>query len=474
MDAAPDPSALPMMAEGTRMVRLLLTHGRGLAGRDTARLRAKFTRYLQEGLERAGYHDLDADQVDFLYYGDLLDRAEREAGDQVLAPALAAERAAGSTCETCAFAGELDDLQHRLRAAGEADVTVPAMVEERADRAVTVSDTSDAEARRQAVDAAIDARTEQLLDNPAELLDVLEREFGPAYADDGSLKTGIASLGERLDHPRDAAARKAADEGMPDDPGRIETLLRDWVVGPATDAIAGLRAIRTLIEQYGVDLRQRLGAWRTTTWSQVLTRLEKTDFGQQWALLFDVLEVIASKTMLDGVYIARRMVDVEAYLRDGAIREEVRGYFRDALAGRDEPTILIAHSLGSVVAYDVLRAVPALFVPGLVTLGSPLSIGHFRRSLAREGEDGDRLPVPAVLDRWVNVFSELDPLVLGSGIQQYFAGGGDEDGRGPVDREAENHGYLDAHSPDQYLRARATADAIIGMIAHARVLSPAS
>jgi hypothetical protein len=455
------------------MVRLLLTHGRGLQGRDRTRLRAKFTRYLREGLERAGYRDLDDDQIDFLYYGDLLDRAEREAGDPVMAPVLAAERAAGSTCETCAFAGDLDTLQERLHAASAADPAVAAMVEERADRDVTVSDETGADERRQAVDAAIDARVDQLLDNPAELLHVLEREFGPAYADDEAVKTGIANLEERLDHPREAAAHKAVEEEKTDDPGRIEALLREWVVNPATDAIAGLRAVRRLVEQYGVDLRQRLGDWRTATWSQLLTRFEKTDFGQQWALLFDVLAVVASKTMLDGFYIARRMVDVEEFLTNDAIRREVRGYFHDALAGRDEPTILIAHSLGSVVAYDVLREVSGLFVPGMVTMGSPLSIGHFRRSLARPGENGDDLPVPAMLDRWVNVYSELDPLVLGSGISSYFMGGGDEAGRGPVDREAENHGYLDAHSPDQYLRSAATATAIIRMIAHARVLTPA-
>jgi hypothetical protein len=456
------------------MVRLLLTHGRGLHGRDKARLRAKFTRYLQEGLERAGYREFDDDQIDFLYYGDLLDRAERDAGDPVMAPVLAAEREAGSTCQTCAFAGDLDALEERLRAAGDVDPAVAAMVEERADREVTVGDDTDAGTRREAVDAAIDARTDQLLDDPAELLDVLEREFGPAYADDDAVRTGIANLGQRLDEPREAAARRAADEGKADDPGRIEALLREWVVDPATDAIAGLRAIRRLIDRYGVDLRQRLGDWRTATWSQVLTRFEKTDFGQQWALLFDVLAVLANRTMLDGFYIARRMVDVEAFLTNDAIRREVRGYFRDALEGREEPTILIAHSLGTVVAYDALRAFPELFVPGMVTMGSPLSIGHFRRSLARAGENGDRLPVPRMLDRWVNVYSELDPLVLGSGIAAYFAGGGDEAGRGPVDREAENHGYLDAHSPDQYLRSEATSAAIIRMIAHARVLTPAS
>jgi hypothetical protein len=454
------------------MVRLLLTHGRGLQGRDKARLRAKFTRYLQQGFERVGYTDVEDDDIDFIYYGNVLDRAEQEAGDPVMAPVLAAETAAGATGNGHTLDADLDALQQHLIAGGTTDAGVCAMVEERARRDASVTDETGEEDRRAAVDAAIDDRTDQLLEDPAELLDVLERQFGPAYTDDDAVRTGLQDLESRLgDSPRENAARKAAEDDEGDDPGRIESLLREWIVDPATDAIAGLRAVRRIADRYGVDLRRRLGDWRTTTWSQMLTRFEKTDFGQQWALLFDVLAIVASKTMLDGFYITRRMVDVEQFLRDDAIRDEVRGYFRDALDGRDEPTIFVAHSLGSVIAYDVLREFPELNVPGMVTLGSPLSIGHFRRSLARDGESGDKLPVPAMLDGWVNVYSELDPLILGSGIEQYFQGGGDKGGRGPVDREAENHGYLDAHSPDQYLRAEATSNAIIQMIAHARVLA---
>nr|MBA2760250.1 hypothetical protein [Chloroflexia bacterium] len=146
----------------------------------------------------------------------------------------------------------------------------------------------------------------------------------------------------------------------------------------------------------------------------------------------------------------------------------VRGLFRDVLRDHDEPTILIAHSLGSVIAYDVLREYPDLDVSGLVTLGSPLSMDWFRDRLARPGESGDKLPVPRMLAEWVNVYSEMDPLALGSGVSRYFRGGG-EGGGGPIDLTAENTGYLDAHNPDQYLRSSVTANVIIGMIAHAMV-----
>ncbi|HYH13163.1 MAG TPA: hypothetical protein VD789_12465 [Thermomicrobiales bacterium] len=448
------------------MVRLLLTHGRGLSGRDRERLRRKFTRYLREGFDAVGYHDIEDDQIDFLYYGDLLERAEAE---QEL-PAVAAARVDGANARPSLFDGDVETLRRHLDAAGIADARVCSLVEERAGHVPSVTDDSDAQHRQAAVDAAIEDRTAQLLENPAELLDVLEREFGPAYDDDEAVRGRLRELDERLGHdPREAAARRAAEEERADDPGHVEALLREWIVDPATDAIASLRAVSRVIHEYGLDLRSRLADWRRARWSDALTRFEGTDFGRQWSVMFDIIAVLANVSMLDGFYIARRMADVENYFRDASIRDDVRGYFRDALEGRDEPTLLVAHSLGSVIGYDVLREYPDLRVPGLVSLGSPLSIGHFRRNLARRGESGDDLPVPQMLTRWVNVYSELDPLTLGSGIERYFQGGGDESGRGPVDREAENTGYLDAHSPDQYLRANATSTAIIQMIASARV-----
>jgi hypothetical protein len=449
------------------MVRLLLTHGRGLSGRDHKRLRRKFTRSLREGLDKVGFHDIDDEQIDFLYYGDLLDRA-----DEDTQPAIAAlaeiGRGEGAESASCAFEEQLAHLHRHLDAVAARDSLVGVFVEQRAGHPPTVSDETDQAGRHTALEAALEERTTQLLENPSELLDVLEREFGSAYVDDDTVRGHLQELDERLgEDPRASAVRRAAAEEETEDPGRVETVLREWIIDPATDAIASLQAVSWVVREYGIDLRMRLGAWRAAAWSDALTRLEGTDFGRQWALLFDVIAVVANATMLDGVYIARRMADVELYFRNVAIRNVVRAHFRDALAGDEQPTILVAHSLGSVITYDVMREYEHLAVPGLVTLGSPLSVGHFRRNLAREGESGNNLPVPTMLERWVNVYSELDPLVLGSGIEAWFQGGGDAAGPGPVDREAENTGYLDAHSPDQYLRSQQTATAVMQMVTRA-------
>ena len=46
--------------------------------------------------------------------------------------------------------------------------------------------------------------------------------------------------------------------------------------------------------------------------------------------------------------------DVHAYFFRGSA-ERMRAVVRDALAGIDEPFVVVAHSLGTIIAYDVLR-----------------------------------------------------------------------------------------------------------------------
>src|SRR5699024_10677461 len=147
--------------EGRAMVRLVLTHGRGLRGRDKGYLHRKFTRHLRQGLEAAGYRSLEDSEVNFIYYGDILDRAVQEAGDPLLEPVRVADAEAGATCDDEADGADLDAPQGRLDEAGAADTGVCAMVEERAGRDVSVSDETGAEDRRVAMDTAIDDRADQ-------------------------------------------------------------------------------------------------------------------------------------------------------------------------------------------------------------------------------------------------------------------------------------------------------------------------
>jgi pimeloyl-ACP methyl ester carboxylesterase len=441
------------------MARIVLTHGRGLRARDEKKLERKFVRHMRTGLENIGYTSLDDHDVSFIYYGNVLERMDPSP-----------EPASSPVAEfPFSFDPDVETLNEQLTTAASADPRICTIMEERAERAPIDSAASDEAARRAASTSAIDDRTSRLTGNPGELRSVLEDRLGAELDNDDIVRDEIRRLGSQIaENPREVARRQSIAEVGEEDADRMDTLLRTWMVDPAMDVVAGLRALRKTLQVHGVDLRSHLSEWQRGTVEEILVRFEGTDFGKQWATLFDIVAVITNNSMLDGLYIARWMKDVENYFRDATTRDAVRGLFRDVLANHDEPTILVAHSLGSVIAYDTLREYPELDVSGLVTIGSPLSIDHFRRSLARTDEKAGNLPVPSMLAKWVNVYSELDPLALGSGIQRYFKGGG-PDGHGPVDREAENTGYMDAHNPDQYLRSNVTARAIVAMIAQATV-----
>ncbi len=70
---------------------------------------------------------------------------------------------------------------------------------------------------------------------------------------------------------------------------------------------------------------------------------------------------------------------------------------------------IIAHSLGGVIAYDVLRR-SDIGVELLITMGSPLGLGPIRYELRRLG--AGQAGFPPGVHRWLNVFDGLDPVTL--------------------------------------------------------------
>ncbi|MFD0597424.1 hypothetical protein ACFQZ4_38305 [Catellatospora coxensis] len=65
---------------------------------------------------------------------------------------------------------------------------------------------------------------------------------------------------------------------------------------------------------------------------------------------------------------------VTSYFTDPAVRAAARDRFAAAIG--DDTRVVVAHSLGSVVAYEALCARPGWPVTDLVTLGSPLGVPH--------------------------------------------------------------------------------------------------
>ncbi|WP_033263575.1 hypothetical protein [Amycolatopsis vancoresmycina] len=107
--------------------------------------------------------------------------------------------------------------------------------------------------------------------------------------------------------------------------------------------------------------------------------------------------------------------DVYRYLRNIGIRDRIETGVRAAFTA-GEPTVVVGHSLGSVVAYNLLcrdGEREGWNVPLFVTLGSPLAVTAIKRQLS---------PVrhPACAARWFNASDPRDIVALHPLAAPYF------------------------------------------------------
>ena len=105
------------------------------------------------------------------------------------------------------------------------------------------------------------------------------------------------------------------------------------------------------------------------------------------------------------------MRDVFIYLRSSRARSIIDGVVMERLDAR--PTIIVSHSLGTVVIYNILRNTSSLNAPLLVTLGSPLGIRAIQRRFRP-------LRYPANVGSWINAFDERDVVALNPLDQESF------------------------------------------------------
>ena len=99
--------------------------------------------------------------------------------------------------------------------------------------------------------------------------------------------------------------------------------------------------------------------------------------------------------------------DVYRYLRNAGVRDVIEEGVRKALPEGEE-CIVVSHSLGTVVAYNLLRREGRQHdwrVPLLVTLGSPLGVTAIVRSLRP-------IEHPPAVSSWFNAYDDRDVVAL--------------------------------------------------------------
>lgn len=127
-----------------------------------------------------------------------------------------------------------------------------------------------------------------------------------------------------------------------------------------------------------------------------------------WGWVQGILSVLDRKVPgASGTSVALFTRDVYQYLYKPKIRKAINDGVRLAI-NPDIETVVVGHSLGTVVAYDVLKNRPEgaeINVPLFVTLGSPLAIQVIKKMLRPIGH-------PGRVAKWYNAMDERDVVSL--------------------------------------------------------------
>lgn len=131
----------------------------------------------------------------------------------------------------------------------------------------------------------------------------------------------------------------------------------------------------------------------------------------------DFLDFIKDKLEMDKTaekVLKKKLPDLYRYYKEEAIRKELRGRLTKAIIdNRDKRLMLVAHSMGSIIAYDVLRELgrdnPNLSVEHFVTIGSPLGLPHVKHMILKESPI---IRTPSIVKKWTNFADRRDPVAL--------------------------------------------------------------
>lgn len=126
---------------------------------------------------------------------------------------------------------------------------------------------------------------------------------------------------------------------------------------------------------------------------------------EKWGFIRALLRLIDARTGWGQLAIKKFTSDVYKYLKVSEVRAAVDNTVLKGIP--EEPCLAVAHSLGSIVLYNILCNNPELNVRGLVTVGSPLGIRAVQHHLAKP------LVMPKPLTGgWLNAYDKRDIVAL--------------------------------------------------------------
>ena len=223
---------------------------------------------------------------------------------------------------------------------------------------------------------------------------IVEEWMAPLREALGARVTCLDGVEVRAPFYGDTLVRMLAELGEPMPGDIIVRGLQPYGADPEYQAFLGdyLDAVR---EREGIDANQVAAE----VGIDVLQR-----GAQNWPWVLAIVRALDRIHGLDGDMIERVLRDVWIYLERRSVRRAIDAIVAPALE-TDLPVVCVAHSLGTVVAYNVLSGRTGGKVTQLVTVGSPLGLRICRQALS---------PIrhPAVVGGWFNARDVRDVVAL--------------------------------------------------------------
>ncbi|MBZ9603346.1 hypothetical protein [Phyllobacterium chamaecytisi] len=152
------------------------------------------------------------------------------------------------------------------------------------------------------------------------------------------------------------------------------------------------KILREMASRFGIDeahVREEVGA-------EIVARGPLN-----WEYSQALIRLLDKRLPAFGRYGLKFVVQVDAYLRRPHITGAVDKIVQPYLEG--EPYVIVAHSLGSVVAYRLLANLAGPPVPLFITLGSPLAFGVVKENIVPP-----KLSKPNQVESWINATDDRD------------------------------------------------------------------
>jgi hypothetical protein len=163
---------------------------------------------------------------------------------------------------------------------------------------------------------------------------------------------------------------------------------------------------REFLAAVAAEMQQKLGIDDATVRAEAGTNVIEQGV-QDWKWVHAVLRVIDRVGGASNFSVAAITKDVYRYLRNPGLRDAIE----EGVLKAFEPgvaTVVVGHSLGSVVAYNILKRegkARGWEVPLFITVGAPLGVTMIRQSLRPIGH-------PPCVQHWFNARDPRDVVAL--------------------------------------------------------------